>query len=867
MAGPKPSRGRVGRTAALVAALCAFASANAAAQDAGADVRMRISTGYEAGPLHRLLLGDGHRELWSAPVRIPVLDLGSYAGGLTPLRPGGGHQTRTLHLLGADGRRYIFRSTDKFVERALPEDLQRTPFQSLVQDQISALHPTGALAVPPLLRAAGVLHVTPRLVVMPDDGRLGEHRAEFAGMIGQIEERPSEGADDAPGFAGSRDVVGMERMLEYMASDPDHRPDERGYLTARLMDFLIGDTDRGTDQWRWARSDLPDGSFLWRPIPRDRDWAFGHSQGLLPRVARRVFPKVVEFDEDYPPLKGLIHSSSHRDRQLLTGLERAAWDSIVGALQAAVTDDVIAAAVAALPDGHAALAGPGMAATLRARRDALPDIAAEFYAWLAEAVEITATTAADSAAIEAFADGSVQVSLFARPSARVAGNGAYVASLRPYYVRRFDPRETDEVRIYLEEGDDAAAVRGPRTSAIAIRVIGGGGRDLLVDASSARVAFYAADDDDTVVAGRRTHVDRRPLRQSVETAGGGWIEQKVTRERQRDYGGGASVRPLVDYESGVGIIAGATLRHTRYGFAHFPYRQRAWISGLAALNGAGFGVEAGITQHAANSRWATSLTARAVQFETLRFYGFGNDSPTADSRDSVLLRLDHARIRPALQFRPTAAVEASAGVRVDHHRPRDAVDTRAGRAGVPGSSTFSAAAAWVEAELDPFGGATRRFAASLRGGAFAAPPVLDAPTAYGGVHAEARAHVSFGPTLALRAGGRQNWGEFPIQEAAFLGGRRSLRGFSQNRFAGDASVYGSAELRVPLGRAYALVRGDAGILAFSDVGRVFVEGDSPGGWHTGVGGGLWFTTLGQTVTAVAAHGEGMRYYLKLGFPF
>ena len=43
-----------------------------------------------------------------------------------------------------------------------------------------------------MLRTAGVLHVEPRLAMMPSDSTLGPFEAEFAGMLGIVEERPDE---------------------------------------------------------------------------------------------------------------------------------------------------------------------------------------------------------------------------------------------------------------------------------------------------------------------------------------------------------------------------------------------------------------------------------------------------------------------------------------------------------------------------------------------------------------------------------------------------------------------------------------------------------------------------------------------------
>ena len=65
---------------------------------------------YAKGGFVRFFAGAGHRDLWTVPLKVEVVDLATFAGGLTPLRLGGGMTTRTLHALGNDGKRYVCRS-------------------------------------------------------------------------------------------------------------------------------------------------------------------------------------------------------------------------------------------------------------------------------------------------------------------------------------------------------------------------------------------------------------------------------------------------------------------------------------------------------------------------------------------------------------------------------------------------------------------------------------------------------------------------------------------------------------------------------------------------------------------------------------
>jgi hemolysin activation/secretion protein len=113
-------------------------------------------------------------------------------------------------------------------------------------------------------------------------------------------------------------------------------------------------------------------------------------------------------------------------------------------------------------------------------------------------------------------------------------------------------------------------------------------------------------------------------------------------------------------------------------------------------------------------------------------------------------------------------------------------------------------------------------------------------------------------------------GVYPFHEAAFVGGPETVRGFSIQRFAGDASAWGNAELRLFLGRYFLVLPGEYGVFALADTGRVWLDGERSRAWHTGVGGGLWFAYLqrSNTVTlAVARSAERTGYYVRAGFLF
>jgi len=890
---------RIIRVLLLLALADAALAGAARAQDS---VTVVAGAEYEAGSLRRFLWGENYRALWTRPVRVEVLDPDTFAGGLTPLRVGGDFASNTLHLLGADGRRYVFRSINKNVSKGLGPELEGTVVEWVVQDQVSASHPGSPRLAAPLLQAAGVLHAAPRMVVMRDRPSLGACRQRFAGLVGHIEERPDEndpaeegeqadeddvdvggdepaqtsgedeappadplsescgvptreGQVDGPAFAGADKVKGTDEFLDDLEDSPVNRLDSRAYLAARLMDIYMGDWDRHEDQWRWARYDRGD-LRVWRPIPRDRDNAFVDHEGLFLSIGRAAFIRNVRFDSEYPSLTGLTVQAEPLDRRLLSDLPRTAWDSVAADLRARLTDAAIDRAVDALPPEYRAGERAEMVGILRARRDALQQEATRFYERLALNVDVYATDADEVAVIDRHADGSIDVTV----------TGAGDADRRfVTFQRRFIPGETDDVRLYLQGGDDRAVVRGAGRG-VGIRVIGGGGDDVLEDSSRlSGVAFYDHRGENRFVRGRATRVDTRAWEVPVDTS-------SITGHRTyREWGWSTSLAsPYLDWKRRAGPVIGFGPGITKYGFRREPH---AWEAqghvGWAPLENR-FLVAAAGNLHPENARHWYSAEGYASAMETVRFFGFGNDTPEDLPRELRDTWLRQVRVEALLHLPLGRRGGLEAGPVLQWTDPGVVAGSPLDLARPTGSSTFGQAGLRADVELD--GRDQPNFPRRgwrLETGASAFPAAWDVDDSFGEAHVLATAYLSggSGPILALRAGGKQLWGDFPFFEAAFLGGSGTLRGHSGFRYAGDAMAFGGAELRMPLFRMNVGIRGTFGVLGLADAGRVWYDGDSDGELHTAFGGGAFFTAVGQSVYLAVAQGERLSVDMGFGMPF
>src|SRR6476469_9950604 len=60
-------------------------------------------------------MGSNYRREWNTPVKAPIINLATEYGGLTPVKRGGGKQTKSLRLQDPQGRQYTLRSIQKFI--------------------------------------------------------------------------------------------------------------------------------------------------------------------------------------------------------------------------------------------------------------------------------------------------------------------------------------------------------------------------------------------------------------------------------------------------------------------------------------------------------------------------------------------------------------------------------------------------------------------------------------------------------------------------------------------------------------------------------------------------------------------------------
>ncbi len=821
-------------------------------------VHVKLSDIYDKGDFLRFLMGENYRNVWSAVVELPVFDIGSEKGGLEIIKRGGGQQTRSLRMQDKNGKQYVLRSVNKFVEKALAENMRNTIAVDVLQDGISASHPFAAVTVPRLADAAGVMHTNPKIVWVPDDPRLGIYRDDMANGVFLFEERPAGNRDDIESFGHSEKIVNTAKVIEKTQEQQDHRVDQQAVVRARIFDVLINDWDRHDDQWRWAVF-KENKKTIYRPIPRDRDQVFFVNQGVGMWLATRQYPmrKFQGFDYVIDDVNGLTFNGRYFDRSFMTEPDLDDWMSITEDIQKNITDTVIHQAIKAMPANVYDSTGEVIEGKLQARRDHLNDYAEEYYRFLARSVDVVGTKERELFNVKRLENGDTEVSVFA-----LSHKKAKVKE--QMYFRKFKFDETKEVRLYGLSGKDSFVVDGSGKKGIKIRIIGGKGNDLIVDESKVRglgkktFVYDRKDKKNEIVKGPETRL-QLSKKKSVND-----YDRKQFKHNQ------SSPVLLAGYNIDDGISVGLGLNIHRYNFRDSTFHK---IKGILAFRTLAFGISyEGLFTSISKTFDLTLDAAISLPRNVDNFFGLGNQTPKlTDDKAYYRVRYSYAWVNPMLKHSINRDFNYAFGAFYQYFKVTDTTDKFIGDY-YPQYFDSSAY------QPHHYTGLNAKFLLDNRDEmvlpkrgilweteAIGFYSIREDGRNFIKLRSDLRFYLSFRKdprvVFAFRFGGAVNFGQYEFYHANFLGNKTNLRGFRNNRFAGDQSFYQNTEIRFKLLNIRSYVfNGQTGFLIFNDIGRVWVGGEDSERWHDGYGIGVWlspFDFAALTLTYSRSNEESM----------
>lgn len=822
-------------------------------------------------------LGRHYRSMYSLPVEVPVLDLNDYAGGLTPYRRGGGQTTMSLHTKGEDDHLYQLRSVRKNPSQLLPSLLEQSFAADLAKDVFTSIHPYAPLTLPPWQKKLGLLGADPELYYIPKQPGLGDFNTNFGGEMYWLEQRPDEDWSGTRFFGGSKEIISNSDMREKVTKNWKHYADDQNYARARLFDFWIGDWDRHRDQWRWAAFKEGDGRTRYMAVGRDRDQVFANYDGGLLGAARIFVAearKLRPFTGELNKAKWRAMNGKWNDRVFLNQLTKEEMLAEARAIQETITDEDIDAALNLLPPEtlETSLGREDIDGKLKSRLTQLEDFAAEYYADLAEKVNVLGTEKDDVIRATGLANGDLHVELFDADKEGKADE--------QYYDRVFHADETKEVVIYGLDGDDRFELLGEK-SKIRLRVIGGTDGDEVVASGDLRARAYDEPKGMKIKGDASKIKDRR-------TANYPELNQYNFEEYHPDY---SSPIPALGFNVDDGFLIGAGFTRVNHGFRPDPYATKHTFLATYSTNEFYKLNYAGEYNNLFGRR--KDLTLRTHYFSdgyVANFFGLGNDSTGQPEEGEIegldednILEYNRARrrelaINPMIRFRGQRSRRSfSIGPFYETYDLDDDVPDYAlinNTEGIP-DRIF---------ESQPFAGLRARLSSNN-----VAVPLLadsgikydlygqqswnlkdDRATAKVGGQITVYRMLTKAINIATRISVEHNDGSPEYYQLASMGGRTTYRAARADRYRGNTMFVQNLDLRL---MGFGFGQGEAptvgGFILGLDYGRVWLDGEDSDTWHVGYGGGVWLAPLGATIISLTyfQDSEDARIAFAAGWPF
>lgn len=828
--------------------------------------------------IHKMLLGERYRKLYSTKIEFPVATLDTLYGGLNIVRAGGGNQTRSLRLETKDGRQLNMRALRKsatqylqnvlFKENYIANEFEKTEVENLVLDFYTAAHPYAFLAVPDLSDAAKIYHTNPKVFFIPKHKYMGDYNTNYGGELYMIEERPEKNYSHERNFGYADDIESTHDIIEKVREDEKYKIDENAFIRARLFDMLIGDWDRHQDQWRWAQFDQENGDKLFKPIPRDRDQVFSNFDGALLDIVRFLSGasrQLQVYDSELKDIKWMNSAGIKLDKVLIQQSGKDVWIKQAKFLQENVTDEVIEKAFTHIPEEARDSSLLDVQKHLKGRRENLVDIAERYADYLNELVIISGTDKDDYFEITRTGNKETNVKV----SRIIGGEKGEVL-----VDRIFNKDTTKELWIYGLDDDDVFEVTGKANNLIFTRIIGGQNNDVYKIKNGRRVRVYDHKSKPNTIEenkGARIHFTDIYNNNLFD------FKKNIVRSNV--------ITPNVGYNPDDGVLIGLSNIYTVKGFQRNPFSQQHRFYGgyFFATNGFSLDYEGEFANVFGEWNFHVGGTLTTENF-TNNFFGYGNETENSDDEKD----LDYNRVKKSIYKASVGVLRRgnfgsdygihliaegieignSADRFIDEIMPKDSNSEFYNRryfVGVEGNYNYAS----FDNKITP----TRGMTFNVNSGVKTEPK--DTKFTYGYLNTDLGFFNSLSKNrkLVLKTDVRSQLrfgDDLVFYQASNIGGKNGLRGYRTERFTGKNSLVGSADVRYSFKsfRTKTLPM-QLGVFVGGDVGRVWLKNDFSDKWHNDYGGGFWVSAADsiQGTFNFFNSEEGLRFSFGFGVAF
>lgn len=833
-----------------------------------------------ASGMKKFLWGKRYRKYYKTPVEVPTVNLDTMFGGLTPVRKGGGNQSKSLRLKDKNGTQYVMRALHKnavqylqavlFKDQYIGNQFDGTKTEGFLLDVFAGSHPYAPFVIGDLSDAVGVFHTNPTLYYIPKQKALGAYNNDFGDELYMIEEHTSAGHGNKASFGFQNKLVSTGDMMKKVHKNENTFVDEASYIRARLFDMLIGDWDRHHDQWRWIEF-KENGKKIYRPMPRDRDQAFSiMSDGALLGVAVKILPVsrlLRKYDDDLVDVKGVNVEPYPIDIEIIQQSGKDVWDAQVKRIQTGLTDDVIDKAFLNFPKEVRGVTTNEIKRKLKGRRKNLQKIADRYFKYLNKYLIIKGTNKDDWFDIERLPNGKTTISVYRIKKGKKKDL---------FHQRTYNKKDTKEIWIYGLDDDDMFHVFGNTSdNEIKIRLIGGQNNDTYNIKNGKSVTYYDyASKKNTFI----THKGKQKLTDAYKVNVYSYkkIKNNIT-----------FIGPSLGYNPDDGFKAGINFSSTNNGFERNPFTAKHIINAnyFFATKGAEINYSGEFANIFQGINFGIDTKYNTPNYAT-NFFGFGNNSlnPEADGDDGLEVNRDYNRVKirtfkiaPSLIWRGELGSEIKASFvyemnKVERTQGRF-IETLTTNNPVFGSQNFIGLDATYQFENKNNNAfPTRGFQFKL----------------HTGYKNNTKTNKSFGYinpligfnfklakseqiVLATQVNSQFILGNnFEFYQGANIGANNGLRGYRKQRFIGKSAFTHSTDIRWNFTNLKTnILPIYLGMYGGVDYGRVWFQNDPFSGMLTSYGGGVFLNIANMMTANVSAFtsDDGVLIGFKMGFGF
>ncbi len=829
------------------------------------------------GSFYKSLWGDRYRKYYSTEVKAPTVNLDILFGGLTPVRKGGGHQSKSLRLKDSEGREYVMRALRKnalqylqavaFKDQYIEGQFNDTYTEDLLLDVFTGSHPYAPFTIGKLADAVGVYHTNPVLYFVPKQNALGSFNNEFGDELYMIEERASSGHGDKESFGFSNKVISTSDLLKKLNKNEDHILDEASYIRARLFDMLIGDWDRHEDQWRWAVF-KENKKTVYRPIPRDRDQAFSiMADGTLLSIGTKLVPSLrlmTSYEEELKSPKWFNLEPYPLDMALISKSDRKTWIEQSNHITTNLTNEVIEAAFKQMPETILDETVQIIRRKLKGRRSNLQEITNSYFDHVNKYAVVKGTNKDDWFEIERLPRGVTKVKAY-----RIIKD----KKGEVFHERTYSLRSTKEIWIYGLDDKDIFKVFGKGDQLIKVRLIGGQNKDTynIENGNRTKIYDYRSKESEFI-----TNKGMVKLTDDYETNVYDYKKLKNSSNQ---------LIPSIGANPDDGFKIGLTNTFTTYGFERNPFTSQHTLSTqyYFATNGYDLNYKGEFANVFGNWNLALNGLFTSPNY-SINFFGFGNETinPNSEDEDNFDLNYNRVKLR-TFKFAPSLLWKGDIGARfivelsyetieVEETENRfintfyvaNGEDNEKSFAGIEAQYNYrnkdNEAFPTLGMEADLTTGYKTNLQDSEGFGYLIPSLAFDYKLSASGqlvLATKVKGHITFGD-------------DFEFYQAASIGADNGLRGYRNQRFTGKNAFIHSSDVRLNLRKVKTgILPMNIGIYGGFDYGRVWLENDNSDKWNNSIGGGIFLNGADLITANFSAFNsnDGLRFAFKLGFGF